>query len=207
MKRQILALLAIFTFGTFLFTSCETDDAVITLKGDNPAVFDLGQDFVEPGFEVEGGNEDDVEVAWSPAYNKNVVQEYIATYSLETASSVERKVHVSSKLLAGTYNVSDTGLANDYQNTVTQSTEVFNRLIISNFLDFETAITVTAIVDGTSITVPKHTPSGWGAGETVEATGSYNGETKTLTTFEYTIIEIFDGETVESTGTLTFTKL
>ncbi len=207
MKKQFLSLFAVIAFSAFIFTACETDDATITLLGDNPVEFDLGEEYEEPGFEVEGGNEDDVATSFSPEYDKNKVNEYVLTYTLGT-SSTTRTVHVTSDLLAGTYAVEDFEDGNPdpiyYNVTAAQSASEFNKLNISNFLGLD--ISAAAVINGDDVMVAKHTPAGWADGESVEATGSYSGENKELLSFDYTIIELYDEDVLTTTGTATFTK-
>lgn len=207
MKKQILSLFAVVAFAAFLFTSCETDDATITLLGDNPIEFDLGEEYEEPGYEVDGGNEDDVVTSFSPEYDKSKVNEYVATYSLGNASAT-RTVHVTSALLAGSYSVEDNEDGNPdpiYYNIVaSQSGTDFNKLNISNFLGYD--ITAAAVVNGDDVTVAKFQPTGWADGESIEATGSYSGENKELLSFDYTVIEVYNDDVLTTTGTATLTK-
>jgi hypothetical protein len=207
--KKLFRIFAFVAISAFIFTSCETEDAVITLVGDAVIAFDLGEEFVDPGVTVENGKVDDVTVTFSPQYDKFKVDEYVATYTLGNASA-QRTVWVRSNDLAGTYSVSDAidGVGTlTYEVTVAQKAAEYNVLRITGFNDFN--IVVEATINGNVITIPSQTPSNWNAaaGELVMGSGTYNGETEALVNFTYTIKWLDGGELVTDTGTATYTRV
>ncbi len=203
--KNWLKITAALVIGAFIFTACETE---VTLSVPGDTTINLGDNFdPKDGVSVDGANLDDVQVLWNPAWNNELVDHYVASYSVD-GETAQRNVYVSSSLLAGSYAVVDEIDGDEtitYNMTVNQSTEEFNKLLIPNFLGFEN-LQGQAIVEGTTVTVPRFTPSGWDPTESIEATGTYNGATKRLLTFSYTIVELFDGSELITTGTATLTK-
>jgi hypothetical protein len=206
MKRNWLKFTAALFVGALIFTACETE---VTLTAPPDATIDLGESFDEKaGLIVDGAKAEDVLVLWNPAFNNELVDHYVGTYTVEGVSD-SRNVYVKSNLLAGPYSVSDAiagGPTLTYNVTVTQSTQEFNRLLIDGFNDFN--IQVYALVNGNAITIPTQTPTNWnaGAGENVQGTGTYDGANKRLTSFTYTINYLEGGSIVTDTGTATYTK-
>lgn len=203
--KNWLKITAALVIGAFIFTACETE---VTLSVPGDTTINLGDNFdPKDGVSVDGADLEDVLVLWNPAWNNELVNHYVATYSVD-GETAQRNVYVSSALLAGIYAVVDEIDGDEtitYNMTVAQSTEEFNKLLISNFLGFP-SLQGQAIVEGTTVTVPKFTPPGWEPAESIEATGTYNGATKRLLTFSYTIVELFEGSEVITTGTATLTK-
>jgi hypothetical protein len=206
MKKNWLNFAAFLMMGTILFSACNKE-TILTAPPD--IIIDLGQALDErEGIVVEGGKESKVLVTWAPEFNNEIVDHYIATYSLEDVIA-DRNVYVSSGLLAGQYSVVDTPEnypVENYNMTVTKSTQEYNKLLISNFLGF-TNLQVVAVVEGTIVKVVKYTPQGWATGESIEATGTYDGKTKKLLNLTYEIIEIVKDKTLITKGSAALTKL
>jgi hypothetical protein len=204
MKRNWLKFTAALFIGAMIFTSCETE---VTLTAPPDATIDLGETFDEKaGLIVDGAKVEDVNVLWNPAFNNELVDHYVFTYSVEGVSDT-RNVYVRSNLLAGPYAVSDAvagGPTLNYNVTVTQSTQEFNRILIDGFNDFN--IQVYATINGNAITIPVQTPTNWTAAENVQGTGTYDGANKRLTSFTYTVNYLDAGSIVTETGTATYTK-
>ncbi|MEE4176894.1 MAG: hypothetical protein V2I46_05230 [Bacteroides sp.] len=203
MKKQFFGILFILLTLTLTFTSCQKDP-LITLNGGDVEL-DLGEDFVDPGYETEGIS-GDVQELWNPEFSKYKVNHYVLTYVYETANA-QRNVYVKSDLLAGTYSVvdvSDDGTFT-YNSSVAQSSQAFNRLIISNLGDFEGIPDVLMDIEGDVITIERQEL--WTSQEWVEGTGTYNGETQSLIEIDYTMTYLVGGDPRTITGTLTFTKL
>ena len=204
MRKNWLKFAAALTIGAFIFTACESE---VTLTAPADATIDLGEEFDEKaGLIVDGADVEDVSVLWNPAFNNELVDHYVGTYTVDGVSD-QRNVYVRSNLLAGPYSVLDAvdGGGNlNYNVTVTQSSQEFNRLLIDGFGDFN--IQVYATINGSAITVPLQTPTNWTGAESVQATGSYNGETKTLQSFTYTIKYLDGGEVITETGNAIYTK-
>jgi hypothetical protein len=205
--KKLLGIFAFVAISAFIFTSCETEDPIITIVGDAVIAFDLGADFVDPGVTVENGKADDVVFTFSPEYNKNKVDQYMQTYTLGTATAT-RTVWVKSDLLQGGYTVVDSELANPYNNEVIQSSTDYNKLRIKNFGGYGATFEVIAVINGDDIIVVKHTPSGWDSRESVEATGTYNGVDKKLVSFDYIFKELDNQEEIVTfSGVMTFTRV
>ena len=207
MKNWLKFATALF-IGAFIFTACESE---VTLTVPDDVTIELGDSF-DPmeGVSVSGANLEDVTVLENPAFSNVLVNHYVFSYIVD-GESAQRNVYVSSSRLAGSYAVEDAvdgGGTINYTMTVTQSTVDFNRLLISNFLGFGANFQGQAIVEGTAVTVPRFTPSGWDPAESIEATGTYDGETRRLLTLSYTIIELdpAGGDNLVTTGTATLTK-
>jgi len=203
MKKNSLIVLLFLMAATVVMTGCEKDP-LITLKG-GEVVLQLGEDFVDPGYETEGIS-GDVQKLWNPAFSKYKVNHYVLTY-VAGAANAQRDVYVKSDRLAGTYtvvDVSDDGTFT-YSSGVTESSQEFNRLILSNFGDFEGIPPVALELEGDDITIERQTL--WSSQEWVEGTGTYNGENQTLTAIEYTMTYLDGGTPRTINGTLSFVKL
>lgn len=203
MKKQFFGILFMMLTLTLTFTACQKDP-LITLNGGDVEL-DLGEDFVDPGYETEGISGDPQEL-WNPEFSKYKVNHYVLTYVYETANA-QRNVYVKSDLLAGTYgvvDVSDDGTFT-YNSAVAQSSQAFNRLILSNLGDFEGIPDILMDIEGDVITIERQEL--WTSQEWVEGTGTYNGETRSLLEIDYTMTYLVGGTPRTITGTLTFTKL
>ncbi len=203
MKKNFFIVLLLLMAATVFMTGCEKDP-LITLKG-GEVVLQLGEDFVDPGYETEGIS-GDVQMLWNPEFSKYKVNHYVLTY-VAGAANAQRDVYVKSDRLAGTYNVvdvSDDGTFN-YSSTITQSSQAFNRLILANFGDFEGIPSVALEIEGDDIIIERQTL--WTAQEWVEGTGTYDGENQTLVAIEYTMTYLDGGTPRTINGTLTFVKL
>jgi hypothetical protein len=202
MKKNIFGILFMMLALTLTFTACQKDP-LITLNGGD-VTLDLGQDFVDPGYETEGIS-GDVNELWNPEFSKFKVNHYVLTYVYESANA-QRNVYVKSDLLAGTYgvqDVSDDGTFS-YNSPVTQSSQAFNRLILANLGDFEGIPNVMLDIEGDVITIERQEL--WSAQEWVEGTGTYDGENKSLLEIDYTMTYLVSGTPRTINGTLTFTK-
>jgi hypothetical protein len=204
MKRNWLNFAAALTFGAFIFTACESE---VTLTAPADATIDLGADFDErAGIIVDGAKAEDVQVLWVPAFNNNRVDHYVATYTVDGVND-QRNVYVRSNLLTGAYRASDViegASPITYNVEVKQSSQEFNRILLEGIADFN--IEPYATINGSVITIPLQTPSNWTSSESIEGTGTYNGEAKSLSTINYTIKFLDGGNIVTENGVATFTR-
>lgn len=206
--KNCLKFTAALLIGTFIFTACESE---VTLTVPADITIQLGDNFDSmEGVKVDGAKLEDVVVLENPQFSNVHVNHYVFSYSVD-GETAQRNVYVSSSLLAGSYSISDaidSGGTETYVMTVTQSSQEFNRLIISNFLGYGQNYQGQAIVEGASVTIPKFTPTNWDPAESIEATGTYDGAAKKLLTLSYTIIELHPdtGNELITSGTATFTK-
>ena len=203
MKKQFHGILFFSLVLTFSFLACQKDPMITLIGGD--VELDLGEEFIDPGIETEGIS-GEVQELWNPEFSKYKVNHYVLTYVYESANA-QRNVYVKSDLLAGIYGVvdiSDDGTFN-YNSTATQSSQAFNRLVLTNFGDFEDIPEVMLDIEGDVITIERQEL--WTSQEWVEGTGIYNGENQTLLEVDYSMAYFFGSQLREITGTLTFTKL
>lgn len=193
-----------------LFTACQDDaEPEITVMPED-VTLQLGEEWdYMTGVSVENFELNDVVVSQAPTFNKHLVDHYAFTYAAGTATA-DRNVYVSSAALAGTYSVSDLedGATSPftYNLTVLQHVTDFNRLVIQGFAGFSN-VTAEAVINGAFLMVNEFTPAAWSAGESISATGSYNGETKALVSLDIIIKELVGGEIVTTNSTATLTKI
>ena len=195
---------ALAVISMMMLSGCQKDASISLTGGD--VMLDLGQDFDEPGFSTEGISGEVLQL-WNPAFDKHQVNHYVRTYTAEGVSA-QRNVYVQSDLLSGLYHVEDNiegvGIIN-YNVQVYQMEDSFNRMHIEGFADF--VIVVDMEIEGEQIRIERQIPSGWTAEEFVEGTGTYDGESKSLVSFSYSIGYLWQGELVVESGNASYTKL
>lgn len=218
MKRIILSLAALaFTFGVVL-TSCTTDDTtapVITLKGTATVTLDLGDTYTDAGATANDDKDGDLttSIVTTNPVNTSQVGTYTVKYNVtdaagNAATEVTRTVYVQSDKLAGAYNVVDVVTGSypgtyNYSVTITQSSTDYNKILISNFGGYGTAVTVYATINGSTITIPSQTPSGMTDSGTISGTGTYNGTSFAVTSMTYSAAYTSGGQ---DNGNATYTK-
>lgn len=179
--KNWLKFTAALVIGAFIFTACETE-VTLTVPGD--ATIDLGDDFdPKQGVTVDGAKLEDVQVLWNPAWNNELVDHYVASYSIE-GETAQRNVYVRADKLTKTYQVTDVDddgtQYTPYPVTVTRGTE-FNELRF-NELYFDDAI-INAVINGSVITIPQQTFQG----VSIQGTGTYDGAAHKILTINYII--------------------
>lgn len=183
--------------GAFIFTACETE-VTLTVPGD--ATIDLGDDFdPKAGVTVDGAKLEDVNVLWNPAWNNELVDHYIASYTVEGESD-QRNVYVRADKLTGNYaatEVDNTGTFGPYPINVVRGPE-FNEIRF-NELFFDDII-INAVINGSVITIPAQ--NYFNNNVTIQATGSYDGAAHKILQLNYTMNYFGD----EIVGTATFTR-
>ncbi|TVQ14687.1 MAG: hypothetical protein EA361_07125 [Bacteroidetes bacterium] len=206
--KNLMKFAAALTIGAFLFTACsEDEDVILSVPAD--VVLDLGAEF-DPMAGVTVDGIDISKVSWQAMPNWNIyeVNHYVFTYTADDQTA-DRNVYISSKLLAGTYSVSDLEDGETspftYDVTVLQHVDDFNKLLIQGFAGFST--TANATINGNDITVAQYKPSSWLEGESISATGTYNGENRALVSFDIVIKELVGGEIVTTYSKATYTKI
>ena len=219
MKNQSLSILAIAVTGIAItFTACKKQDTVIpeiVLTGDSLSL-DLGATYTDPGYTATDDQDGDIKssVAVTNEPNTALVNRYEVTYNVSdaagnAAAAKMRIVKVKSDLLAGSYDVDDSVSsgpnAGGYTETitVTQSSTLYNKILMGNFAGAGASVSVYATVTGSVITIPAQTPSGLGVSGSVTGTGTYSGSTKSILTLDYTIDY---GSGVKDVGHAIFTK-
>jgi len=195
--KNWLKFTAALIIGAFIFTACETE-VTLTVPGD--ATIDLGDDFdPKAGVTVDGAKLEDVQVLWNPAWNNELVDLYVASYSVE-GETAQRNVYVRADKLTGNYAVTEvdnTGTFGPYPMNVTRGTE-FNELRF-NELFFDDII-VNGVINGAVITIPSQ--NFFSNNVTIQATGSYDGAGHKILELDYTIDYYGD----EIVGKATFTR-
>lgn len=219
MKRILLSVAALaFIFGLTL-TSCTKDDItapVITLKGNATEHVVLNGTYTDAGATANDDKDGDLTTSITnniSATNPNVNQKgtYTITYSVTDAAgnvgTATRTVIVenSAEALTGTYSVHDvvTGLyagTYDYSTTVTSSSTVNNRLLLSNFCGLGAAVNGYIDISGTVITIPSQDPTGMGDPGTI--TGSGLATSTAIVSLNYSIT--YSGGS--DNGNATYTK-
>jgi hypothetical protein len=196
MKKNWLKLTAALFVGALIFTACETE---VTLTAPPDATIDLGDNFDEKaGLIVDGANAEDVLVLWNPAFNNELVDHYVGTYTVEGVSDT-RNVYVRADKLAKTYAVVDQvdgGDTYNYPVIVSKGTE-FNELRFNEL--FYDDIIVDGIVNGNVITIPSQ--NFYGGEVNIQGTGTYDGAAQKILQVTYTLKET---GFPNLTGTVTF---
>jgi hypothetical protein len=210
MQKIYIIRYILMAFITILF-SCEAEDPLFILLGEKTIAIDLGEEFIDPGFEIDNGKADDVVITFSPEYNKHKIDEYIINYAIGNVST-SRTLWVKSDLLSGIYNVQDQvdeGESKQYETIVEQKDNTYNSIRLINFGGFEDnlKIVVVAIINGEHVVINRQSPANWHPQEFVEGTGTYNGETKELISITYTIQRFVEEELQIFTGTIEFDKI
>lgn len=180
--KKLLKFTAALVIGAFVFTACQTDVTLTVPTTD--ATIDLGDDFdPKAGVTVDGAKLEDVQVLWNPAWNNELVDHYVASYSIE-GETAQRNVYVRADKLAKTYQVTDVDedgtQYTPYPVIVTRGTE-FNELRF-NELYFDDVI-VNGVINGSVLTIPQQTFQG----VSIQGTGTYDGATQKILTINYTI--------------------
>ncbi len=206
MKRDLFILLGLLVAGAVFFNSCAEDDPIdpyIELVGGDVEL-QLGEEFEDPGYTTEGIA--DVQLLWNPEFDKHKVNHYVLTYVATDANvNAQRNVYVKSDRLAGLYSVTDEddeGGSFDFEASVVQSEQAFNRMFIQNFGNWEDITNVVMEIIGDELIIEKQEL--WTEDEWVEATGTYNGETRLIEQIEYTMVVLFEGEPETISGVQTF---
>lgn len=224
MKKQLLlASSALLLAGSVLFTGCKKDDVdapTITLTGDQNVTINLGDTYSDAGATADDERDGDLtaSITKTGTVDNTKVGTYTITYNVSdeagnAATEVTRTVKVKSDKLAGSYAVSDVVTGSNpssgdgtytYTVTVTQSSTEYNKILISNFGGFGTSRTITATVEGSTITIPAQTitPEGETASTSISGTGSYNGSAFKITSINYTSSNTIYG----ANGNATYTK-
>lgn len=198
-----------------LFTQCTEDDLsspVITLLGDNPDFVELGGTYTEPGAtatDLEDGDIATINVDDS-ALDENTVGSYDILYSAtdgagNTGSEV-RTVNVFAQAAdyAGIYDVTEDcsdGNTYTYSVTITEGANP-NKILISNFGDYGSAIIVTVDLSG-------DTNSDLGVNDTAggaEFAGTGDLTAGTTTSMEFTLVYSADDGVNVLTCDAVFTK-
>jgi len=180
-----------------LFTACEED---VTLDVPGAATIDLGEEF-DPldGVEVSGADLEDVDVLENPAFDNEVVNHYVFTYTVN-GESATRDVYVQVDELTGTYQVTDEGddgtTYGPYPVNVSKGNE-YNELRFNEWLYDD--IIVNANVIGEEIDIPEQNFIVDGADITISGTGNYDGEAGVILELHYK--DDWEGEVLEGTST------
>lgn len=196
MKKGIVLIGALIMTGIMFFSACETTDLtapVISLLGSGNVVQNLNVPYVDAGATAtdnKDGNITSSIVVTGLPVNEIQCGETIIKYNVNdkagnAATEVTRSVKIKSDLLVGTYSVNETKKTT-YNTTVTQSSTVYNKILINNFGGYGTNITLEAIVDGATITVPAQTITQGSDVYTIQGTGTYNGAEYKILTMTYT---------------------
>ena len=202
MKKLVLPLAAIALYFGLTSSSCSKTDTtppVIALTGQSTMTLDLGDTWTDPGATATDNTDGTItsSIVVSGTVNTSQVGIYTLTYSVSDAAGNSaqqtRTVTVRSNKLAGTYAVDATitggpgapGWTGTV--TVTQSSTEYNKLIVSNFDAWGTAVSVNILVNGNTITVPSQHPSGVPAGS--EGTASGSAGTYTVSGFAITSLD------------------
>ena len=180
--KNLLKFTVALVISAFIFTACETEVTLTVPTSD--VTIDLGDDFDElDGVTVDGADIEDVQVLWNPAWNNELVDLYVASYSVE-GETAQRNVYVRADKLAKTYQVTDVDddgtQYTPYPVIVTRGTE-FNELRF-NELFFDDVI-VNGVVNGSVITIPQQTFQG----VSIQGTGTYDGAAQKILTIDYII--------------------
>ena len=179
--------------STMSFSIGNNTAPVITLTGSGSVIQDLHTTYTDQGAtaidNIEGNITSRIVVTGLPV-NTDLCGETILHYNVSNlagigAVEVTRSVKIKSDLLRGAYSVDETKKMG-YNVSVTQSSIVYNKVLINNFGGYGTNITIDAIVDGATITVPAQMITQGGDVFTIQGTGTYNGSLYKILTVEYT---------------------
>jgi hypothetical protein len=209
MKKILLSVAALsMIIGATVLTSCKKTDTTpptITITGANPLNIYLQAGATDPGATAvdNSGNNitSSIVSTWSASSpNQNLVGAYTVTYTATDANgntgTATRTVNVANQAapLAGNYTYTDnvTGdTTEQFTNVacvVSASSSVNNNIIISNFDNFGTNITVTATLNPNNNTLAfaSQTPTG-APGWTILGTGTTNSANTQLVNTSTTV--------------------
>jgi len=213
MKKRMLFVGSLFICGILFFTACETTDLtapVISIVGNGEITIDLGDVYTDQGATAQdnkdGNITDKIVVTGIPS---NTFQcgtyniKYTVTDKAGNQAEASRILKIRSDKLAGTYSVNEVKKTL-YNATVTQSSTTYNKILINNFGAYGTTVTLEAIVEGSTITVPAQNVTQGTDVAVIQGTGTYNGELFKILTISYT--ETFPG-LAPTTYNATYTKM
>lgn len=211
--KSILKFGAIMIALSVAFVSCQKDDTtdpIITLKGNSSITISLNSTYTDQGATANDDEDGDIssKITTDNPVNANLTGTYTVTYSVSdeagNTATAKRTVIVKNDAasLEGGYSVTDVcsgaGTTN-YDETVTASKTVNNRIIFTRFANYTGANTVYANVTGSNIDVPTQTAIQVGnpaADRQFSGTGSTSSVGFTIT---YT--ELTNGTSTTCTGT------
>lgn len=192
MKKRILFLFAvILSVSSFLFTSCTKEDTtapVITIAGGNSINHSLNAAFTVPTATATDDEDGDLttQITTTGTVNEDLTGDYTITYSVTDAAGntatedLTVTVRNDAYALAGTYDVADTCGTSEffaYNQIITTSTTVNNRIHFSEFADYDNNNSIYADVSGNTITLTSQTATGIGSlveSHTFSGTGTTN---------------------------------
>ncbi|MFY9311297.1 MAG: DUF5011 domain-containing protein [Bacteroidia bacterium] len=173
MKKNILSLSAMALVLGALFTACNKEDTtapVVTLTGDASKTVSLQGTYTEEGATATDDEDGEVTPTVSGTVNVNLAGTYTITYTATDAAgnvgTATRTVIVKNDAedWAGNYSVVDVcGTSTfNYNQTVTASTTVNNKLMFSKFADYAGNTAIYAMVTGSDISIPSQSAVGIG---------------------------------------------
>jgi hypothetical protein len=173
MKKNILSLSAMALVLGALFTACNKEDTtapVVTLTGDASKTVSLQGTYTEEGATATDDEDGEVTPTVSGTVNVDLAGTYTITYTATDAAgnvgTATRTVIVKNDAedWAGSYTVVDVcgGSTFNYNQTVTASTTVNNKLMFSKFADYAGNTAIYAMVTGTDIAIPNQPAVGIG---------------------------------------------
>lgn len=220
MKKIITSAAAlVFISGTVLLTSCSKEDTtapVITLKGDASVYSVLNAAYTDMGATATDDEDGDLTssiTVTTSAVNKDLAGSYTVTYSVTDAAGNEgtasRTVIVRNDayVWAGSYAVKDScapTIIFNYNQTITASNTVNNRLNFNKFADYSGNTNIYATITGTTIDLPSQSATGIG---TKSENHTFNGTgNKTATGFKLTYTDNNTSNSSSATCVAVFTK-
>lgn len=210
-----MRIIAIATFGAFIFASCTTEDSkapAITLTGDQNMTIALNSTFTDPGATALDEEDGDLtsQITVTGTVNVNLAGTYTLTYTVSDAAgntgTKTRTVVVANDKAgwSGSYSVSDvvgSGTPSNYNDNITASTTVNNRVWVTKFAYYTNGAVYFDFTSATNVTIPMQTVTC--GNPSADRTFSGNGTANTNTiTLNYT--EATNGTSV--TGVETYTK-
>jgi hypothetical protein len=173
MKKQLLLSTTIlFSAGILFFTGCKKDDTtgpVITLNGSATEKSILNAAYTDPSATAKDANDGVVTVTSTGAVDKNLTGVYTITYSASDAAgntTTEKRsvtVYNEADYLAGTYATKDSVYVplppsvSSYTETITASTTVNNRLLVTKFGNYANGKVSLDRVSATELTMAAQT--------------------------------------------------
>lgn len=175
MKKSIFSISAItLMVGSFVFTGCKKDDItapVVSLTGASSITISLQDNYTEYGATAEDDKDGTITASSSGSVNEDLVGTYTIIYSATDAAgntgTASRTIYVvnDAEKYEGTYTCTnpDFGSLSPYEQIITASATVNNRIVFSKFAarTGNNAIEA-ALTGGTAFTIIDKTVSGLG---------------------------------------------
>lgn len=195
MKKSILSIAAVALLGLFI-TACTPE---VVINGTSDIIVDLGATDADVLANVSASNDDEVTVT---GINYDEAGPQLATFKTGDITK-DDTVKVKTDKLAGNYEYTVSGDATVKNSTITQSTTVYNKILIDGFLD---DASIDVFCNGNIITVYSTNITNSGVKGTMTGTGTFEKVGSIFQVKTLTLTTIWEDSEDPDIAILTFTK-